>query len=505
MRSARRRDQRGYALLLVFAMAAAVAVMLYLEMPRVAFEHQRNKEGLLVERGEEYVRAIELFVRKNGKYPQTVEELESFQNLRYLRRRYKDPMTGSEEWRLVHVDAAGQFVDSLVHKREEQKKESAPSILSSNIVGIGESAQLLQRPGEGGSPALQRRASDRIIPGTPGAPPVQEESDSGTPQEESRSGPPPPGAQGNQPFEPVTPGMPGTQPPGFQPGASGAAPGAMQPPGFPTQPVSSQQGGMMGQPIQQSASGFGFGGAPQPAAGRPATGSTGGFGQPGFPQGGASPGAFGPQGSQPGFGQGGFGPPGFGQTGGSSFGGMAGAQGGAPNQAIQAIRNLLTNPRGAPQGVGVPGQGGAALGGGLVGVASKMDQEGIRIYNEKTNYKEWEFLFDAKKAMEKAGAGGRLPGGGAGQQAAPGQPARPAQGGFGSSAIQGSFGGMSGGTPAPSRPSSGGSSGFGFGGGGFGSSGAGGSASPGTSRPSPGGFGSGSVQQPAPRPGPGRQ
>jgi hypothetical protein len=503
MRGARHRNQRGYALLLVFAMAAAVAVMLYLEMPRVAFEHQRNKEGLLVERGEEYVRAIELFVRKNGKYPQTVEELESFQNLRYLRRRYKDPMTGSEEWRLVHVDAAGQFVDSLVHKREEQKKESGPSILSSNIVGIGESAQVLQRPGEGGSPALQRRASDRIIPGTPGAPPAQEEE---APQEESRSGPPLPGAQGVQPFEPVTPAIPGTQPPGtqppgLQPGAPGAAPGAMQPPGFPTQPVSSQQGGMMGQPIQQGGPAFGFGGAPQPASGRTSTGPASGFGQSGFAQGGASPG--------------GFGPTGFGQSGGGAFGGMAGAQGGAPNQAIQAIRNILTNPRGAPQGVGVPGQGGAALGGGLVGVASKKDQEGIRIYNEKTNYKEWEFLFDAKKAMEKAGAGGRLPGAGAGQQAAPGQPGRPAQGGFGASGVQSSFGGMSGGTPAPSRPSSGGSSGFGFGGGsfgsggGFGSSGAGagsgGSASPGTSRPSPGGFGSGSVQQPAPRPGPGRQ
>ena len=62
MRHRRRRNQRGFALLLVFALAAAALVMLYLEMPRVAFEHQRDKEALLIERGEEYVRAIQLYV-----------------------------------------------------------------------------------------------------------------------------------------------------------------------------------------------------------------------------------------------------------------------------------------------------------------------------------------------------------------------------------------------------------------------------------------------------------
>ncbi len=68
----RRQNEGGYALLLVFALAAAVAVKLYLEMPRVAFEHQRNKEGLLVERGEEFVRAIKLYYRKNQKWPQNL-------------------------------------------------------------------------------------------------------------------------------------------------------------------------------------------------------------------------------------------------------------------------------------------------------------------------------------------------------------------------------------------------------------------------------------------------
>ena len=56
--------ESGFAMLLVFAMAAAVAIMLYLELPRVAFEAQRSREQLLIERGEQYKRAIQLYFRK---------------------------------------------------------------------------------------------------------------------------------------------------------------------------------------------------------------------------------------------------------------------------------------------------------------------------------------------------------------------------------------------------------------------------------------------------------
>ena len=56
-------------MLLVFLMAAIVAIMLYMEIPRVSFESQRNKEALLIERGEQYKRAIQVFVKANRRYP----------------------------------------------------------------------------------------------------------------------------------------------------------------------------------------------------------------------------------------------------------------------------------------------------------------------------------------------------------------------------------------------------------------------------------------------------
>ena len=52
---------------------------LYMEMPRVAFESQRQREHLLIARGEQYKRGIQLFYRKYHTYPQTLDDLETTQ------------------------------------------------------------------------------------------------------------------------------------------------------------------------------------------------------------------------------------------------------------------------------------------------------------------------------------------------------------------------------------------------------------------------------------------
>ena len=82
----RKRRQSGFAVLLIFVMAASIAVMLYMEMPRLMFEAQRQKEQLLVERGEQYQRAIQVFVRTNKRFPLKMQDPEGSQDMRYLRR-----------------------------------------------------------------------------------------------------------------------------------------------------------------------------------------------------------------------------------------------------------------------------------------------------------------------------------------------------------------------------------------------------------------------------------
>ena len=109
----RRDSERGYALLMVFLMAAIIALMLYQQLPRVAFESEREKEQLLIDRGEQYIRAIQLYyLANNRQYPTSIDDLEK-RDKRFLRRRYIDPYTGKDEWRIIHGNGAF-LTDSLV-------------------------------------------------------------------------------------------------------------------------------------------------------------------------------------------------------------------------------------------------------------------------------------------------------------------------------------------------------------------------------------------------------
>jgi hypothetical protein len=120
--------ERGSALLIVFVMAAAIAIMLYMEMPISVFEAQRNKEQLLIDRGNEYAHAVKLYRRKVGQYPPSLDALENTNRMRFLRKRYKDPFTGKDDWRLLHAAPNGILTDS-----------KASPISNSNIAGVGNS------------------------------------------------------------------------------------------------------------------------------------------------------------------------------------------------------------------------------------------------------------------------------------------------------------------------------------------------------------------------------
>jgi hypothetical protein len=58
------------------------------------------------------------------------------------------------------------------------------------------------------------------------------------------------------------------------------------------------------------------------------------------------------------------------------------------------INNILRNPRPIQAGTA---PGGQQIGGGIAGIASKSENAAIMIYNDRTNYNEWEFVFDYTK------------------------------------------------------------------------------------------------------------
>ncbi len=363
MRSPQRKNaESGYALLFILSMAAIVAIMLFRQLPRVAFEAQRDKEQLLIDRGEQYSRAVNLFVRKFNRYPADFEALNNTQNLRFLRHKYIDPMTGKDDWRIIHVGPGGVFTDSLIYGKKKDDKQPAEQ---QNFI-----TELQQT---GGNPV--DAANQNINVGT-----RQRQSD--------------------QPGAPGDPNNP-TRPPQLD--ATGQP---IPHPQFPTQVLPNGQVAAGQQPGNQF-NGFGFPGQQNAAQGQAVAG---GFpGQQQFP-----PGAF--PGQQPNQ-----------------------QQGGPPTAAGQLINQILTTPRpgglnglgGVQQGVVDPnaassntgtsiaslgtapgtGPGQTTVGGGMAGVASKLEEEGIKIYKDQTSYHKWEFVYDMTK--DPARTGGAIPQGAA--------------------------------------------------------------------------------------------
>ena len=83
-----------------------ILLALSVAAPQMAHELRREQEVETIHRGNQYVRAIQLYYKKVGTYPGSIEQLEKTNHMRFLRQRYVDPMTGKNDWRLIHVGEA---------------------------------------------------------------------------------------------------------------------------------------------------------------------------------------------------------------------------------------------------------------------------------------------------------------------------------------------------------------------------------------------------------------
>ncbi|HZQ18552.1 MAG TPA: hypothetical protein VFA90_07500 [Terriglobales bacterium] len=90
----RRRREQGYMLLTLMLFVTLLAIGSLAWIQKVDFQIKRDREEELIHRGVQYSRAIRRYVKKFGRYPSKIEDLESTNNIRFLRKRYKDPITG---------------------------------------------------------------------------------------------------------------------------------------------------------------------------------------------------------------------------------------------------------------------------------------------------------------------------------------------------------------------------------------------------------------------------
>ena len=95
-------------LLTVALMIIAAAVV----VPSVTFEIKRDREDEMIHRGVQYSRAIRAYYKKFGRYPAKIEDLENTNQQRFLRKRYKDPLTG-KDFKLLHFGEAKMSMNGM--------------------------------------------------------------------------------------------------------------------------------------------------------------------------------------------------------------------------------------------------------------------------------------------------------------------------------------------------------------------------------------------------------
>jgi len=160
--------QRGYALLTVMFLAATMLLIAMAAVLNVGTEGRRAKEEELEWRGNQYVRAIRLYYRKNGRFPQTIEGLTKHDigQPRFIRKAYTDPMNKQDgSWRFIYVTPSGQLIGSVMHTSLGQGSGAGviPGLFGGQGQGQGNTAG--GAPGSGTSTGMGASPS----PGSPSA------------------------------------------------------------------------------------------------------------------------------------------------------------------------------------------------------------------------------------------------------------------------------------------------------------------------------------------------
>jgi type II secretory pathway pseudopilin PulG len=137
----RRSGDQGYILLTLLLIIALMIIATAAVAPSIARQVQRDREEELIHRGMQYRRAIRQFTKHTGRYPTRLEELQYTNEARYLRRQYKDPITGGE-FRLLHqsdILASGARLNTNTPSSDQSANGSADgaSAVQPGVLGTG--------------------------------------------------------------------------------------------------------------------------------------------------------------------------------------------------------------------------------------------------------------------------------------------------------------------------------------------------------------------------------
>jgi type II secretory pathway pseudopilin PulG len=94
-------SEEGYVLIAVMFMLAILVIALSVAAPKIAKQIQRDRELETMHRGKQYVRAVKMYYTKFGAYPPSIDALVKTNEIRFLRKKYIDPTTGKDEWKII--------------------------------------------------------------------------------------------------------------------------------------------------------------------------------------------------------------------------------------------------------------------------------------------------------------------------------------------------------------------------------------------------------------------
>lgn len=104
--------ERGYIMMMLLLTIALMIIMAAAIAPTIAFEIRRDREEEMIHRGVQYSRAIRMYYKKFARYPTKIEDLENTNQLRFLRKRYKDPLTG-KDFKVLHFGEAKMSMNGV--------------------------------------------------------------------------------------------------------------------------------------------------------------------------------------------------------------------------------------------------------------------------------------------------------------------------------------------------------------------------------------------------------
>src|SRR5213594_1673960 len=196
----KRRQDAGFSLAALIFFATAASILAAAAVPAYQMQAKREREKELIFRGEEYTRAIQKYQRKFGVNPGSIDQLVQTNGLRFLRRAYKDPITG-KDFRLIRINPDGSLSGSKLFAQNVN-----PQSLFGNTQIFG------QQPGA--QPGVQQPGVQQ-----PQQPTQQQGGQQQLPQQPGSFGQQSPVQPSQQPVQ--RPGQPGGQSP-FSPIGGGA-------------------------------------------------------------------------------------------------------------------------------------------------------------------------------------------------------------------------------------------------------------------------------------------